>query len=152
MVELDERLGDDEPALGQVGAGIRERDRRLELCHVLVAQVSDDGLVERLGLLEVDDPRPVAEERVPTEAAVLDRFEEERRSLLGAQPEIGPERSDEICGYDSGCIHFGKQKDPRREVSSGTGCGLGQIRRRCRPARGASSRPRDWTGESSPSG
>jgi hypothetical protein len=47
---------------------------------------------------------------------VLDRLEQERGAVLGAQAEIGPERSDEICGYDGGCVHFGKQKDLRLEV------------------------------------
>jgi hypothetical protein len=47
---------------------------------------------------------------------VLDRLEEERGAVLGAQPEIGPKGSDEICGYDGGCVHFGKQKDLRLEV------------------------------------
>jgi hypothetical protein len=47
---------------------------------------------------------------------VLDGLEEERRSVLRAQSEIRPERSDEIGGYDGGCVHFGKQKDLRLEV------------------------------------
>jgi hypothetical protein len=47
---------------------------------------------------------------------VLNRLEEEGGAVLGAQPEVGPERSDEICGYDGGCVHFGKQKDLRLEV------------------------------------
>jgi hypothetical protein len=47
---------------------------------------------------------------------MLDRLEQEGGSVLGAQPEIRPERSDEICGYDGRCVHFGKQKDLRLEV------------------------------------
>ena len=47
---------------------------------------------------------------------MLDRLEQERGAVLGAQAEVGPERSDEICGYDGGCVHFGKQKDLRLEV------------------------------------
>jgi hypothetical protein len=47
---------------------------------------------------------------------VLDRFEQEGGAVLGAQAEIGPEGSDEICRYDGGCVHFGKQKDLRLEV------------------------------------
>jgi hypothetical protein len=47
---------------------------------------------------------------------VLDRLEQEGGAVLWAQAEVGPERSDEICGYDGGCVHFGKQKDLRLEV------------------------------------
>ncbi len=116
VVELDERVGDDEQALGKGRPGVGQRHGRLELRDVVVAEVADDGLVERLRLLEADDPRPVADERVPAHASVLDRLEQERGAVLGAQAEVGPERSDEICGYDGGCVHFGKQKDLRLEV------------------------------------
>ena len=153
VVELDERVGDDELALGKVRPGVGQRNGRLELRDVVVAEVADDRLVERLGLLEPDDPRPVADERVAAEASVLDRLEQERGAVLGAQPEVRPERSDEIGGYDGGCVHFGKQKDLRLEVFERNGLvGLDQIRRRSRPARGARSRPRVRSGESSAQG
>ena len=152
VVELDERVGDDEQALGKVRAGVGQRNGRLELRDVVVAQVADDGLVERFGLLEPDDPRPVADERVPAHASVLDRLEQERSAVLRAQAEVRPERSDEIGGYDGGCVHFGKQKDLRLEVFERNGCRLDQIRRRSRPARGARSRPRVRSGESSAQG
>ena len=42
VVEADERLGDDEAALGQVGAGVGEPDGRLQHGHMVVAEVADD--------------------------------------------------------------------------------------------------------------
>ena len=67
VVEADERGGDDEAALGQVGPRGRKRHRRLELGDVVVAEVADDGTAGRhllLCLFEGDDPRPGAEEAV----------------------------------------------------------------------------------------
>jgi len=116
VIELDERVGDGEQALREVRAGVGERNRRLELRDVVVAEVADDGLVKRLRLFEVDDPRPLADERVPAQTSVLDGLEQEGGAVLGAQAEVRPKRSDEIGGYDGGCVHFGKQKDLRLEV------------------------------------
>ena len=48
VVEADEHVGDDEPALGQPAAVVRQRHGRLELRDVVVAEVADDRLVERL--------------------------------------------------------------------------------------------------------
>ena len=42
VVEADERVGDDEAALGQAGPGLRERHGRLELGDVVVAEVAHD--------------------------------------------------------------------------------------------------------------
>src|SRR5215510_11431950 len=116
---------------------------------MVVAEVADDRRLERLGLLEAHDPRSVADERVPAQAPVLDRLEQERRTVLRAQPEVRPEGSDEIGGYDGGCVHWANKKTPGLEVFERCGLvGLVQIRRRSRPARGASTRPREWSRES----
>ena len=56
VVEADERLGDDEAALGQVGAVRGQRHRRLQLRDVVVGEVADDGHVQRFRLLEGDEP------------------------------------------------------------------------------------------------
>ncbi len=77
VVEPHEHVGDDEPALRQPAAGVRQRHRRLELRDVVVAEVADDGLVERLGLLERDEAVAAADERVATEAPLLDGLEQE---------------------------------------------------------------------------
>ena len=90
MVELDEGLGDHELALGKIWPRVGERNGRLEPRHVVVADEADDRLVERLRLLEPDDPRPVPDERVASEPPVLDGLEQERRALLRAQPEVRP--------------------------------------------------------------
>ena len=87
---------DDEAALREVGALVGQRDRRLELGRVVVADVADHGLAAGLGLGEVDDPRAAADERVPPEPAALDRLEQEAGPALLAQPDVRPEGSDEI--------------------------------------------------------
>ena len=63
MVEPQQRLGDDEPADGQPGPGVRERHGRLELGDPVVADVPDDRLVQQLGLVHVDErvPQPTSE-------------------------------------------------------------------------------------------
>ena len=99
MVEADERLDDDEAALGQAGTVGRHRHRRLERRGVVVREVADDGRVERLRLLERDDARAPADERVAPEPPALDRLEQEAASALAAQPEVRPERGDEVGGY-----------------------------------------------------
>ena len=62
VVETDERLGDDEAALRQLRAVGGKLHRRLELRDVVVREVADDGRVERLRLLERDEPAPGAVE------------------------------------------------------------------------------------------
>ena len=79
MVEAHERLGDDEAALGQAGPGAGQRHGRLELGDEVVAEVADDRLAAALGLLEVEQPRAAADERVAPEPALLDRLEQEAR-------------------------------------------------------------------------
>ena len=105
MVEADERVGDDEAALGQVGPGLRERHRRLEHRHVVVAEVADDRAARRdlaLGLVERHEARPGADEAVAPEPPLLDRLEQEARARPRAQPQVGPERGDQV-GVDVGC-------------------------------------------------
>jgi len=80
VVEAQEGLGDDEPALGNVRAVVRERNGRLELGDVVVPEIADAGCVQRLRLFEGDEPIAVAEERMPAEPALADRLEQERRT------------------------------------------------------------------------
>ena len=93
VVEADERVGDDEPALGQSAPGVRHRHRRLELRDEVVGEVADDGLAAVLGLVVGDEPRAAADERVAAEPALLDRLEQEARAALaragGGRPRAG---------------------------------------------------------------
>jgi hypothetical protein len=87
---------------------------------VVVAEIAHNGLFERFHLVEADEPGPGADERVPTEPAVLDRLEQEGgtgSARATAQPEIRPERGEEVGGDDGGCVHrFEQQKRPPAEV------------------------------------
>ena len=56
MVEPDECLGDDQPAVREPVAHVRELDRRLERRDVVVCEVADDRQADRLGLLERPEP------------------------------------------------------------------------------------------------
>jgi hypothetical protein len=113
MVEANEDVGDDEAALGEVKACVRERDRGLELRGVVVRDVADHRLARRFRLVEVDDPRADADERVTAEASVLDRLEQERRVTGPAQAEVRPERGEEV-GCDDGLHDHGYEKRPSR--------------------------------------
>jgi len=124
VIEADERVGDHEPALWEVRPRVRQLDRRLEPRRVVVGEVADHRLAARLGLLEPDQARAVADEGVPAQPAALDGLEEERGPAFGAQPQVRPERGDEVCGDDGDRVHVGsdKQKDPPAgRSSSGTG-------------------------------
>src|SRR2546421_29628 len=96
VVEADEQLGNDEAALRKAGPLVRESHRRLEPGDDVVAHEADDRPPERLGLLEADDPGAAADEGVAPEPASLDRFEQERSARAFAQPEVGPERGEEV--------------------------------------------------------
>ena len=96
VVEADEHVGDDEAALGQVAALVRHRHGRLEPRGVLVAEVADDRLPAGLGLLERDQARAAADERVASQPALLDGLEQEARATALAQPEVGPERGQQV--------------------------------------------------------
>ena len=96
VVEADEHVGDDEAALGQVAALVRHRHGRLEPRRVLVAEVADDRLPAGLRLLERDQARAAADERVAAEPALLDGLEQEARAPALAQPEVGPERGEQV--------------------------------------------------------
>ncbi len=125
MVEADERVGDDEAALRKPRAGLRERNRRLQHGDVVVAEVADDGAARRdllLGLVEGDEPRARAHEAVPAETALLDRLEQKAGAPPGAQPQVGPERGDQV-GVDVRRFGHGSTKGPSwRGSTSGAGC------------------------------
>ena len=139
MVEAEEDVGDDEPALGDVGPLGRERHGRLELRDVVVAEVADDGLVELLGLLEGDDPVAAADERVAAEAALVDRLEQERRAPDLAQAQVGRERCEQV-GVEDGVCH--RLLENEKRPSSGRRverCGLS-----ARPVYARRLPPRSW--------
>src|SRR5678815_1574275 len=91
VVEAHERLGHDETAHGQGATLVGEWHGRLESRDVVVAEVADDREPAGLRLVDIHDPRAAADERVPTQPTLLDRFEQEARAAPGAQPEIRPE-------------------------------------------------------------
>ena len=62
VVEAHERVGDEEARLRKRGPVGGHRHRRLELRGVLVPDVADDGQPERLGLVQVHEPRSGADE------------------------------------------------------------------------------------------
>ena len=101
VVEAQEEVGDDEPALRDVRAVGRQRHGRLELRDVVVGEVADDRRVERLRLVQRDEPRAAADERVPAEPALVDRLEQERRAALQPQVQVRLQRRDEV-GVDRG--------------------------------------------------
>ena len=106
MVEADERVRDDEAALREVGAGLRERDGRLQQRHVVVAEIAHDGPARRhlaFGGSEVDESCSCAHEAVPPQPALLDRLEQEARRSARAQAQVGAERRDQV-GVDVGAL------------------------------------------------
>ncbi len=99
MVEPHDRLGDDEPALGEPQAGLRQRHARLEGRGVVVGEVADDGGVEALSLREVDEARTAADERAAPEPTALDRLEQEAATAArAAQAQVEAERRDQVGG------------------------------------------------------
>jgi hypothetical protein len=140
MVEADEGVGNDEAALRKAGAVVRERHGGLELRDVVVSEVADHRVPagERTFRgAEVHDPRSAPDEAVAPEAALLDGFEQEGGAAFGRQPEVGPERGDEV-GVNVASDRHGNQKDPPREgLRAERGCRPFFSRRRSRSARGA---------------
>ena len=65
---------------------------------MVVGEVADDRDVEALGLLEGDEPRAGADEGVTAEPALLDGLEQEARAACVAQPQVCPERGEEVGG------------------------------------------------------
>ena len=104
VVVADERVGDDEAALGQLRAVVGQRHRRLELRDVVVREVADDRRADRLGLVERDEPGARADEGVATEPALLDRLEQEARVTLLPQPQVDAERREQV-GRDRRGVH-----------------------------------------------
>ncbi len=124
VIEPQERLGDDEPAHRQPGAFVGERHGRLELADPVVPDVPHNRLAERLGLVDIDEPRPAADERVPAEPPLVDRLEQEARIAGRAQPEIRPERGEEIGVEECVLGRFRHEKRPSRVLQSGFGLSL----------------------------
>ena len=126
VIEADEDVGDDEAALGQPAAVLRERNGRLELRDEVVREVPHDGLAGGLRVLVRDDARAAADERVAAEAAALHRLEQEARACLAAQVEVRAERRQEVGGEERGRDHvrssWGRKKTPRGLRWSGAGC------------------------------
>ena len=149
VVDADQRVGDDEAALGQVGPRVRQPHGRLELGDVVVAEVADHGLRDALRLLERDDSPAAADERVPSEPPLLDRLEQEARRPGAAQSEIRPEGSDEIGRDCSGRVHGLQTKRPSVRKVWRAKRVRGRLRRRSRHARGATRPTTCRTGESS---
>ena len=96
VVEPDERVDGDEPALRQLRPERRQRNGRLELCDMVVTEVPDDRHVEPVRLVEGQKPVAEPDEGVLPEAAVLDRFEQERGAPARAQAEVRGERREQV--------------------------------------------------------
>jgi hypothetical protein len=99
VVEADERLDDDEAALGKPRPVLGHAHGRLEFRHVVVREVADDRRRKRLRLLQADEPRTPADERVAAETPTLDGLEEEAAAAVPAQAKVRPERGEEIGWY-----------------------------------------------------
>jgi hypothetical protein len=119
VVEPDEQLGHDEEALRERRAVLGPRHGRFERRDRVVAEVADDRLAEPLRLVHVDEPRPVPDERVPPEPALLHRLEEERGDTFLADAEIRAERCHQVdgnlsCGCDRHVVtdSLRNEKDP----------------------------------------
>ena len=122
VVEPNEHVGDDETALGQPPAVVRQLHRRLELRHVVVAEIADNRLVEGFGLCERDEPVAAPDERVAAEPPLFDGLEQKCSAAGCAQVEVCPERGEEI-GVEDGCVVHGYEKRPCRVAGwSGSGC------------------------------
>ena len=91
VIEADEELRHDEAgSRGKPGPAVGERHGRLEPRDDVVAEIADDRLAERLRLVEADEARAAADERVPAEPAALHRLEQERGGRALAQAEVRP--------------------------------------------------------------
>ena len=124
---------------GRGGAGRRQRHGWLERGGVVVGEVADDRLGARLCFFERDELRAAADERVAAEPAVLDRLQQERCLALLAQPQVRPERGDEVGGDDGCRVHelLQKEKDlPAGRSRERSGYGR-RVSRRSRLARSA---------------
>ena len=105
VVEADERLDDHEAALREPATVRRDRDAGLEPRRGLVREVPDDGHVERLRLLEADEPRAAADPGVAPEPAALDGLEQEARAPGVAQAQVRPERGQQVGVERGGRCH-----------------------------------------------
>jgi hypothetical protein len=63
VVEADEGLGHDQPALGEAAPLVRQRHRGLELRHVVVREVADDRSASSSASAKVTsrEPAPIHE-------------------------------------------------------------------------------------------
>ena len=96
VVEADEHLRDDEARLREARPRVGHGNGRLDPRRVLVADVPDDGLADRLRLVQVDDARAATDERVAAEPSALHGLEQEGGAPVLAQAEVCPERGEEV--------------------------------------------------------
>ena len=122
VVEPEEDVGDHEPALGDVRALLGQVHGRLELRDVVVAQVADDGCIDRLRLVEGDEPVAAADKGMAAEPTLVDRLEQERGSPVSAQAKVRRERRQEV-GIEVRSCHRKKKTTLLGSRSSGAGCG-----------------------------
>ena len=153
VVEADEDVGDEEAALREAGTLVRQRHGRLQPRCKVVREVADDGLSARFRFLERAELRAAADEGVPPESSALDRLEQERAAGVRAQPEVCPERGDQVSGYVAGRVHGRTKRPPaggqveRNGLCAGVSPGAGSRR-----ARSARTTRCEWRESSVPSG
>ena len=114
MIEAHEPVHRDEPALGQRRPLGGKRDGRLERGDVVVAEVADHRHVEAVRLVEREQPIAVADERMPPEPALLDRFQQEGRAARLAQPQVRGERREQVGVGENGAHAVQGRQNPRR--------------------------------------
>ena len=107
----------------------------------------------RFRFFERTELRAAADEGVPPEPSALDRLEQERAARVRAQPEVCPERGDQVSGYVAGRVHGRTKRPPaggqveRNGLCAGVSPGAGS-----RPARSARTTRCEWRESSVPSG
>ena len=149
LVSFEEAEACGQPVVGYLGY---EHRHGRPTVPVLVAEVADDRLAAGLGLLERDEPRAAADERVAAEPALLDGLEQEACAAALAQPEVGPEGVSRSVEMTVSAFMANKKTLRLEGLRAERVVGLGQIRRRSRSARAARPSPRCAVRESSPAG
>ena len=129
---------------GRSGPSRRQRDGRLEHRGVVVARVADHGRVEAARPPSSDTrraPQPTKEYR-PRRPCSTDSSRN-AASPVAAQPDVRPERGDQVGGDDGGVVHA--TKTTLRSEGRASGSEGSSVRPCGRPARGAATRPRCGT-------